>query len=298
MITKITQQLTAYMVSMGIVPAENLNLAGDICRFEVEGDTPGKRNGWCALNMGEFPFASFGSWKTGKTFTWQLKTPTSPAEIKQAKKAQADARNKYRSDRDQKHKQAAETANILWNKSVPADADHPYLLSKQILPHGIRQLEGALLLPIHYKDGIVSLQAIYQNGQKIFLQGGQVKGCYFPLENSPINLDKIYIGEGYATMATLKENLADDCSLFVAAFTAGNLTEVARGLRTDYPHVEIIICADNDQWTEGNPGMKKGREAALMVGGKVMSPNFTGLDTSSHPTDFNDYAQLGGDLCL
>ena len=60
------------------------------------------------------------------------------------------------------------------------------------------------------------------------------------------------------------------------------------------PAADITIAADNDQWTEGNPGLTKARQAAAMTRAKVIYPDFTGMDTSSHPTDFNDYVRLGG----
>ncbi len=286
------------MTGKGIVPDEELQLGGDICRFHIQGDSPGKQNGWVALNLGEFPFASFGSWKTGKKFTWQLKQPSTPEETKLAQQAQQQALEKYKADRATKHKKAGQLANLLWSRAIPADHDHAYLVEKKIQPHGIRQLDGALLVPMYYGGQIVSLQAIYPTGQKIFLKGGRVKGCYFPLQNSPISLDKIYIGEGYGTLCSLKEKLADDRSLFVGAFTAGNLLEVAKSFRVDYPHEEIIMCADNDQWTEGNPGIAKARQAALMTGARVIYPDFEGMDISGKPTDFNDYVNLGGKLCL
>lgn len=298
MLSEITEQLTAYMIGKGITPDEELIFGGDICRFHIEGDTPGKRNGWCALNLGEFPFANFGSWKTGKTFSWQLKKPTTPEEIKVAQKLQKEAQSKYKADRDRKHKQATETANILWDQAVPAEPSHAYLWEKKIQPHGVRQLDGALLIPMYHGTNIVSLQVIYPTGQKIFLKGGRVRGCFYPLLEKPKNVQIIYLGEGFATMATLREHCTSNQALFIAAFTAGNLETVAKDIRLTYPTAEIIVCADNDLWTPDNPGLTKARRAALMVGGKVMSPNFTGMDTSSKPTDFNDYVKLGGDLCL
>lgn len=298
MLSEITEKLTAYMIGKGITPDEELVLGGDICRFHIQGDSPGKRNGWCALNLGEFPFASFGSWKTGKQFSWQLKKPSTPEETFAARKAQQEASEKYKEDQARKHKLAAETANILWNKAVPADRSHAYLWEKEIQAHGVRQLDDALLVPMYHGAEIVSLQAIYPTGQKIFLKGGQVKGCYFPLQNTPSDVDTIYLGEGFATMATLIEKLADEYSLFTAAFTAGNLTSVAIGLREEHSGAEIIICADNDQWTKENPGITKARQAGLMVGARVIYPDFQDLDTSNRPSDFNDYIHLGGDLCL
>lgn len=51
----------------------------------------------------------------------------------------------------------------------------------------------------------------------------------------------------------------------------------------------IILCADNDRFTPGNPGVTKAREAALAVGGKILIPPFPEGSTG---TDWNDWASL------
>ena len=38
---------------------------------------------------------------------------------------------------------------------------------------------------------------------------------------------------------------------------------VAQSLRARFPDLRLIICADDDVGTPGNPGLTKGREAAL-----------------------------------
>ena len=294
----ITEELIAYMGSKGLTPTETLLLGPDITRFHISGDTLTKKNGWVILIEGDFPVAHFGSWKTGKNFIWNHKHPSTPAERVASQKAIREARAKYISKRKHKNAQAKETANILWNKAVPADRSHAYLFEKKVCPHGIRQLDGALLIPLFYGGEIVSLQAIYPSGQKTFLAGGRVSGCYFPLEPAPEAVQAIYIGEGFATVAALKENLDVEGGLFVVAFTANNLKAVAQGYRTDYPNTYIAIAADNDRWTPGNPGITKAREAGAIIGADVIYPDFEGLDISDQPTDFSDYVNLGGAICL
>jgi putative DNA primase/helicase len=53
--------------------------------------------------------------------------------------------------------------------------------------------------------------------------------------------------------------------------------------------VDIIICADDDAETKGNPGITKAAEAALAVNGKVATPDF-GDARPDGATDFNDVA--------
>ena len=53
--------------------------------------------------------------------------------------------------------------------------------------------------------------------------------------------------------------------------------------------MDIIICADDDASTKGNPGITKAVAAALAVNGKVAKPDFGGIRPKG-ATDFNDVA--------
>src|SRR5690606_5800278 len=87
-------------------------------------------------------------------------------------------------------------------------------------------------------------------------------------------------------------------TVFVA-FDAGGLEPVATALRTRFPSVDIIIAADNDQWTEWpdgsahNPGMEAATKAAQAVNGRVVVPSFA-ADDQQRRTDFNDLARTEG----
>jgi putative DNA primase/helicase len=71
---------------------------------------------------------------------------------------------------------------------------------------------------------------------------------------------------------------------------SGNLLEVAKALRAHWPQREILIAADNDQFTEGNPGQTKAVAAAKAIAARLAMPRFKEL--TSQPTDFNDLAAL------
>lgn len=102
-------------------------------------------------------------------------------------------------------------------------------------------------------------------------------------------VDRLFICEGYATGASIHEATGHAVAV---AFDSGNLKPVAEALRRKYPETKLIICADNDQWTEGNPGTTKAKEAAEAVGAAIVCPSFT--DVSTKPTDFNDMVRLSG----
>lgn len=83
---------------------------------------------------------------------------------------------------------------------------------------------------------------------KRFLSDGRLSGRYLPIgkpDGTPC------IVEGYATGASIPE--AAGCVVAVA-FNAGNLRPVARTLRAKFPDLRLIVCADDDASTPGNPG--------------------------------------------
>jgi len=134
-------------------------------------------------------------------------------------------------------------------------------------------LRDNLLIPVR-RDGVMhSLQLIGPDGSKQFLTGGMVRGCYFAI-GKPAGT--ICIAEGYATAATVYE--ATGLATAVA-FNAGNLTLVARYLYAHYLGTRLIVVADDDHATPGNPGLTEATRAAAMVGGLVARPDFSEVRT-------------------
>src|SRR5262249_6922686 len=185
--------------------------------------------------------------------------------------------------------EAATKAVSIWKAAQPAADDHPYLLRKRIKAQGVRLHNGALVIPMRDGSELHSLQFIHPDGEKRFVTGGRVTGSYFAL-GKPIATGPLCIAEGFATGATIYEATGYPVAV---AFNAGNLDAVARALRAKFPDVSIIVCADDDAGSEGNPGLTKATEAALAVGGKVVVPEF-GADRPLGATDFNDLMILGG----
>jgi hypothetical protein len=100
----------------------------------------------------------------------------------------------------------------------------------------------------------------------------------------------ICICEGYATGATIHEATSYPV---IVAFNAGNLSKVAKIIKTQYPNFDLIIAGDDDFQSEKNPGRKAATEAALATQARLIFPTFTESREASH-TDFNDMAQLQG----
>jgi putative DNA primase/helicase len=202
-----------------------------------------------------------------------------------------------------KHASAKDRAAEIWNAATPASNDHPYLVRKGRKAHGLRLYRGALVIldmpcdgslivPARNVEGVIqSLQFIHsehrEGDNKRFLPGGDLKGCYFPV--GKLN-GVLCVAEGYATGASIYEATGHAVAV---AFNAGNIEAVTRGLRNKFPEEKLIICADDDYKTQGNPGLTKSREAALAVGGLLAIPGF-GPDRAEGATDFDDLHKFCG----
>lgn len=152
-------------------------------------------------------------------------------------------------------------------------------MRKGVKAHGIYQSGDWLLIPIHDQYGSVqSIQYIMPDGTKRFKSGALLKGGRYWLGGLVVNGKTVFIAEGYATAATVRE--ITGCPVRVA-FTAGNLREVAESVRSEFPRARIIIAADNDANTEGNPGVTKAIDAASRYRCELLIP-------SSHG-DWNDH---------
>jgi len=186
-----------------------------------------------------------------------------------------------------KYAEAATRCNESWDKAQPASDEHPYLKDKQVKAHSLKQdADGNLLVPVRINRLITSIQTIHSNGDKRFHFGGEIKSGYHVIGKAT---NVVLVGEGFATMAAAFE-ATTYCS--VVAFNAGNLSPVAKIIREKFPQATIVIIADNDQWTEGNPGIRKAKAAAQAINAHVAIPEFK--DASTKPTDMNDLFILEG----
>jgi hypothetical protein len=201
----------------------------------------------------------------------------------------AEAKKLREHEEERNRTKARNTANHIWTQSTEAPTDHPYLIRKKVQSHGLKLSRGKLIVPLYDQNQILqSLQFIDSDGEKKFLVGGRTKSCYYQIGGAP---DKIlYVAEGFATAATVHEATG---SAVVVAFNANNLKPIAEALREKFPNLEMVICADDDHQTKGNPGISKAIEAATATLSKVVIPEFNG-NRSDSDTDFNDLFVLDG----
>jgi putative DNA primase/helicase len=208
---------------------------------------------------------------------------------REAHRARIDAIRVQREAETAERKAAAALEATRRWKAAQDCVQHDYLSAKGVQSHGLRvEPAGSLIVPMRDTAGTLhGLQSIATDGDKRFMSGGRVKGCYHAIGRPDAT---VIVCEGYATGASIHE-----CSgLAVAvAFNAGNLEAVALALRAKYPVLSIVIAADDDHKTDGNPGTTKATAAAMAVGGAVAVPIFP-ADRPDKATDFNDLHQLAG----
>ena len=282
------ENFRAAMRAAGLDFAGPIRSDGKLHRFKAAGDK--ERNSWVVLHAGPPMVGAFGCWKRGLKENWHDRTgkDLSQADWQKSREAWRKAEAaREQAEADAKAK-AQKTAAYIWGKAGAADGN-AYLAKKRVkATPQLRQYKGALLVPLRDATSkLHSLQFIGADGEKKFLRGGHVAGCFFTVADWQAGA--LVIAEGIATALSIQEatGLAT-----VAAMNCGNLLAVAKALRATWPEREIILAADNDQFTDGNPGLAKATDAAKAVRARLAVPKFR--DTANKPTDFNDLHQIEG----
>lgn len=260
---------------------------GELHRFRVPGDSSGSSNGWYVLHPDGIASGAFGSWKAGDSHTWSSRHPVDHHEAEQVRQRIEQARQKRDAEKVRRQTAAAAYAERAWMAAHEANTDHPYLARKGTKTHRLRQRGDVLLVPLYADGCLFNLQRIRPDGDKRFLFGARVTGCY-----SSIGLlvpgQPLYVCEGWATGATIHEETG---AAVACAMNAGNLLEVGRQLKRQHPDTQLIFAGDDDRQTEaegkGNPGRKAANAVAAVVGGLVAFPDFP-AGAPINLSDFND----------
>lgn len=284
-----TESFRVAMRNAGLDYAGPIVSDGRLHRFKAAGDHA--RNSWYVLHDGTPAAGMFGCWKRNFSQKWHdhdaKKLTASERDAIRRRIAEAEAERKRIEELRQR--KARKIAEWIFSRSTPAEATYAYLVAKGVQPHGeLRQWRGKLIIPLRDEGGeLHSLQFIVPDGSKLFLAGGRVAGCFFALPDN--GATALVICEGFATAASITEATGVPV---VAAMNCGNLLAVAKTLRGKWPRRDFIIAADNDQWTDGNPGVTKAAQAAKASHARLIVPQFK--DKTTKPTDFNDLARLEG----
>ena len=277
------------MVRITILPKE-IVIDARLHRFHIDGDKRSSKNGWYIIFNDGIPCGVFGSWKSGVTHSWCVKSKQlmSGSEFLSFRKQVEEARFRSDHDRKQQHEKASILAERLWYLASAANPKHTYLDKKSISPFYARQRANHLILPIiDFSGKFWSLQYISPDSDKWFLPDGLIKSHFIPIQGRPGDGKKILICEGFSTGATLAEDYPNYC--VIAACDAGNLKPVATVIRHNLPKAEIVICADDDRLNSINTGLVKAREASVATGSLMFKPKWPD-EAPNDLTDFNDLA--------
>lgn len=270
--------LTA-LADRGIRP-RNFQADGRIHRCGTE-KKPRSTNGAYCLHMdGERPAGWYQNHEDGLGVTrWHADTLSTltPAERIATRRRLERERLQREEELRQKQEEAALRAAQIYGRARRASPDHPYLSRKNIRGHAIREMNGRLVIPIFDECGeIVNVQYIFADGTKRFLTGARKRGCFHFIGSICGNHDFIFVGEGYATMASVYEATAVTS---ITAFDCGNLKPVATTLRRKFPETCIVICADNDP-----PGRRAAEETVRAVSNCI---------AAWPPRDGDDFNDIG-----
>lgn len=276
---------------------------GRVHRVPDADDKRGRASGWYVLHDGgDFFAGAFGSWRGDWQQSWSSVDAGELDEAARAAHARAvDAMKRAAElEREQRQREAAVEAAQAIDHAGAASPDHPYIVRKGIEPYGAKRSGNYLIVPVLGEGGgIMSAQRIAPDGTKRFLAGGKTAGGYFRIRGADERgttvvggSGDVFVCEGWATGATIRQLTGK--AVYVA-FNAGNLAAVARYARNREPGRTLVIAADNDAHTAGNPGLEAGRKAAAETGARLVYPGFSG-EAADDPgnTDFNDMTSTSG----
>ena len=282
-------QLTRYGLVLDQFVAD-----GVLHRVPHRDDKPGTKNGWYVAreyitHSGRcLIVGAYGYWKEGDTVHRLRHDSTGLSYDEQ----QAIARQRQemeaasRAAREGLAQEAARRARSIW-PGLPTEGPSPYLARKHVAAFDVRFARGSVVVPLRTgpgDDSLTGLQWISHDGSKRFLTGTAKKGAYALLGAKPAPGDWVAIGEGYATCASVRMAMGWCC---VVAFDTGNLTEVGKNIRRQYPGIRLVILADDDHATRGNPGITKATAAARATQALLAVPRFAS-EASDRGTDWND----------
>ena len=296
------QDVVGQMLAAGLeVPPMPLDLTGRVRRFGP------KKNQWYRLrevrtDAGTYVVTgSFGDWRGQERHRvevdWQGITEAERDALQARRQAQAEADAQARAAAAA---QAAMTAAELWASAAREPLGPvPYLQRKAVQAEGCRYLrDGSIVIPLIRYDlprdqALKALQVIRPDGTKRFTKGFAKPGCCLRLGHVVVG-EPLLICEGWATGLSLRMAVDRKLPVFVG-LDAGNLLPVAQLLRGLYPQSPLLICADDDWRTEGNPGRHKAHLTAKAVAECAYTwPVFQRHLRGPKDTDFNDLALRQG----
>lgn len=244
--------------------SHQLSLSGDLiadgkfhrCDATNKPGHRGKNDGAYVLHLDGVPRGTFINYTTDATHTnWTFKgsRPLTEAEQRELAQTIEAAKTEAQASREASEDQARKDAKKIWDDGAHARSDHPYAVRKKVEPNRLRTDDKCLLVPLFSEnEELQSLQYIYPNGKKLFQEGGRTKGChYWVSKPNRSDSETLVVCEGWATGQSIYQATG---YTVLMAFTRGNLRSVAKWAREKFPKYRLIVAADDDWKTDGNPG--------------------------------------------
>lgn len=247
---------------------------------------------------------SFGYWEGAEKYSEKISPGRglglNKDQVEAIKAQHREAVKKADAIRKAEAEKASVTATQAFHQYIN-EGESSYLTRKGVRAHGLKfspSGNGTIAIPMRDTKGkIWGLQIIRgkDRGGKLekeyWPKGLDKKGHYHTLGSINHQTKIALLGEGYATMATNYQASGIPCAV---AFDAGNLVAVALALHKEFPRLKILVCADDDYLTDGNPGCKNAEAAAVAIGncGAWIKPLFPSSREEKKLTDFNDLANF------
>ena len=175
-------------------------------------------------------------------------------------------------------RKSSNKAQAYWDQAEDCPS-HPYAEVKGLDTTGLKKYKGKLLIPAFNAAGkISSIQTIDKNGDKKFLQGCTMSGCWYTI----VGDDVLVVAEGWATAKSI--HMATGHTAIVA-FSSNFLSKLLPNLRKKYKDTRIIVAPDNDP---NQNAVKMATKAARTSGCEIIVPEV------SDGSDFDDVRQAAG----
>lgn len=247
----------------------------------------------------EYVVGKFGTYKHGGSeakveVDWKAISDDERERMRREREAAAE---RARQAKEEAAQLAALSAADLWARASRTGRS-PYLDRKCVEGEACRYLpDGTLVIPLLRYDkpreeALRAVQRIQPDGFKLFTKGFAKNGCCVRLGEVDGGTRVAMVCEGYATGLSIRMATGRRWPVFVA-LDAYNLAWAVEILRPLYPHVHLLICADDDWKTadqEGpNPGRRKAKTAAKTTPRcDIVWPVFDPATRQEKDTDFND----------
>lgn len=261
---------------------------GRMKRVKVDGDR--EKRGWYHLHEmrlqdgSDLIVGSYGVWRGTENNSTKIqiqKHDLSSEQRDSLRKRLAEDRKRADAARKADAERAALKAQAAWRQYTDT-GDCDYLTRKGVAGHGVRYTpKNSIVIPMTDTAGVIHGLQIIRDGkshgtgrkrlQKEFWPQGLAKKGHFHMIGMPAGSRVILVAEGYATAASLFEATGLPTAV---AFDAGNLAPVASNIKSRFKTARLLICADDDKFSDGNPGVTCASAAALEVGGAYVAPVF------------------------